>query len=336
MLGQGRLEGGIISERQPIGKCPPDSMTELAAFQQHDHQPWPVFWVKTNKARLVGRMLHWRDESDRLCSEGVYHLAERRRLAEDTLSAQLLVANAKLLPGSWTNILSNWNDGGNYFHWMLDGLTRLAVREQLPETTGFFLPKDPARFVTETIQLLGLEEFARPAPSGTIRPETYYFCAPTSMTGVWNPLGYQWLRNRFSQYFETPASGSPVFLTRRGAARAPENLAEIEQLFSNSGFTIIDCGTLTVREQIRKISAAPAIAGLHGAAMTNILWATAGTPVLELFQPGYLNACYEQIAFHGRLAYTHAIMDPHNSRNGLSLWIRNQQSGAGSRFPHTQ
>ena len=31
--------------------------------------------------------------------------------------------------------------------------------------------------------------------------------------------------------------------------------------------------------------------------MTNLPWANPETPVLEFFQPGYLNACYEQIAF---------------------------------------
>lgn len=60
---------------------------------------------------------------------------------------------------------------------------------------------------------------------------------------------------------------------------------------------------IPVREQISVTSAAPAIAGFHGAAMTNLLWANPGTPVLEIFSPEYLNACYEQIAFHHCMAY---------------------------------
>lgn len=318
----GELEGGLIASSQEPGSCPPGSMTEKANFQQHDHQPWPVFWVRSNDARLVGRMLHWRDTSDRICSEGVFHLPTRRRLSEDKWSAQLLLPEPTRLPGAWTSIISNWNDGRNYFHWLLDGLTRLAVRDQLPEPTKILIPANPSGFVTETIRLLGLENQAVPAPAECLQPERFYFCSPTAMTGVWNPLGYRWLRTQFSRYFAEAGSGPSVFLTRRGASRLPDNLPEIEARFSSAGFRIIDCGSMSVHHQILALSSAPAIAGLHGAAMTNLLWARPGTPVLELFQPGYLNACYEQIAFHGELDYAHHVLEAESPLRRIEDWLR--------------
>lgn len=259
-------------------------------------------------------MLHWRDQQDRLCVECVYGLAERRRFGEDRLSAQILVPAPLPLPGAWTSISSNWNDGGNYYHWMLDGLTRLSIRDYLPEKTKILLPANLPRFAHETVELLGLVKDSLISPSICVQPERYYFCAPTAMTGVWNPYGYQWLRKNFAPYFGPPNTGSPVFLTRRGGARIPENLVDIEMIFKSKGFEIIDCGTLTVREQIIKISTAPAVAGLHGAAMTNLLWAHSETPVMEIFQPGYLNGCYELIAKEGNLHYEHVI----NSNCSLS------------------
>jgi capsular polysaccharide biosynthesis protein len=224
------------------------------------------------------------------------------------------------LPGAWTSVLSNWNDGRNYFHWLLDGLTRLAVREQLPEPTKILIPANSPGFVTETIRLLGLEDQAVPAPGACLQPERFYFCSPSAMTGVWNPQGYQWLRRKFSPYFAETDSGQPVFLTRRGASRLPDNLAEIEAFFLSQGFRIVDCGSLSVHDQIRAISGAPAIAGLHGAAMTNLLWAAPETPVLEIFQPGYLNACYEQIAFQGSLAYEHAARRAGDALGKIGSW----------------
>ena len=296
-------------------------MTEKAAFRQHDHQPWPIFWTKSADARLVGSMLHWRDAHDRICSEGVYHMPERRRLSEDKWSAQMLVLEPVKLPGAWTSILSNWNEGRNYFHWLLDGLTRLAVRDKLPETTKILIHANPPRFVTETIRLLGLEYQVLPAPAECVQPERFYFCSPTAMTGVWNPIGYQWLREKFSPHFTAPGSGPPVFLTRRGASRLPGNLAEIEAQFTSKGFRIIDCGALSVLEQIRALSGSTAIAGLHGAAMTNILWARPGTPVLEIFLPGYLNACYEQIAFHGELDYSAHTLEGDSPLDKIGEWF---------------
>ena len=219
------------------------------------------------------------------------------------------------------SVLSNWNDGRNYFHWLLDGLTRLAVREKFPEVTKILIPTNPSKFVIETLRLLNLEDQAVPAPAECIQPERYYFCSPTAMTGVWNPFGFQWLREKFSPHFAEPDSGPPVFLTRRGTSRLPSNLAEIEAQFTSKGYQIIDCGTLSVLEQIRALSAAPAIAGLHGAAMTNLLWARPGTPVFELFQPQYLNACYEQIAFQGQLNYSHYVLEIDSQLHTIEEWL---------------
>lgn len=233
----------------------------------------------------------------------------------------MLVPDPMQLPGAWTSLLSNWNDGRNYFHWMLDGLTRLQVRERLPEATKILIPAKPSGFVTETLMLLGLEALAVPAPAECISPERYYFCAPTAMTGVLNPLGFDGLRRSFSPHFAERGSGRPIFLTRRGGNRIPENLAEIEALFEAAGYDIIDCGAITVLEQIRSISAAPAIAGLHGAAMTNLLWAAPGTPVLEIFQPTFLNACYEQIAFQGGLSYSHLVLEEKDPLPAIGEWL---------------
>jgi hypothetical protein len=319
-LDTGILQGHLIVDKQTPGPCPQESMTVLAGCQQNDHQPWPVFWVRTNNARLVGKMLHWRTPEDLLCMEGVYHLTERRRLGEDSILAQIMVPNPKPLAGIWTSISSNWNEGGNYYHWMLDGLTRLAVRDELPEKPRILLPSNLPQFARETLKLLNLESDCTISEYPCIQPERYYFCSPTAMTGVWNPIGYQWLRKNFSAYFKKSSSSPAVFLTRRGISRVPKNLAEIESIFVFHGFEIIDCGVITVKEQIEKISSAPAVAGLHGAAMTNLLWALPKTPVLELFDPAYLNACYEQIAFHGHLHYTFEILKPTSGLTKISEW----------------
>lgn len=65
----------------------------------------------------------------------------------------------------------------------------------------------------------------------------------------------------------------------------------------------------------------PTIAGLHGAAMTNLLWAQPETRVLELFTPGYLNACYEQMAFQGGLLHTGIILKDSGSGDRLNEWL---------------
>jgi capsular polysaccharide biosynthesis protein len=314
-----RLPGQVLVDRQVTGVCPPGSMTEISGHRQHDHQPWPVFWTCSDDARLVGAQWQWRDRQNRFCAEGNYHLPHRRRLSEDKLFAPILLPPGRKLDGAWTSLASNWGDGRNYYHWITDNLTRLRVRDELPEKTRVLLPRHTAPYILETLGMLGITGICEAPADSCVRPERYYFCSPTALTGVWNPLGFDWLRERFRKFFAAPV-GPPVFLTRRGASRVPDRLGEIERIFEGAGFEIVDCGALSVREQIARTSAATAVAGLHGAAMTNLLWLQPGTPVLELFQPGYLNGCYEQIAFQGRLDYHFHILGGAGALDAIGRW----------------
>lgn len=322
-LEKNRLHGDFLLRAQDPGPCQAGSLTDLVAARQHDHQPWPIFWVRSDDARLVGKMLYWRDRRDFLCSEGAFNTPKRRRLKEDHLFAQVIPSKPLHLPGAWTSIVSNWGNGGNYFHWFCDSLTRLPIREQLPEETRILIPANPTRFVKETLEMLGLTEYCTEAPAKCLQPERYYFCSPTAMTGVWNPIGFDWLREKFSPFFAPETTGAPVFLTRRGTARVPPNIAEIEALFLENGFEIVDCGQHSVQDQIRILSSAPAVAGLHGAAMTNLLWVKPGAPVLEIFGSQYLNACYEQIALQGKLPYQFIIGDSNVTKDAILNWLEN-------------
>lgn len=321
-LTQGRLPGGILAEHQTPGPIPVGSITQRSNLNQHDFQPWPVFWTMAEDARLVGKIRVWRNPGDHYCSEGNYHLTEKRRLSEDRLLAQIHPGEPTLLAGAWTSIASNWGDGRNYYHWITDNLTRLRLREELPEPTRIILPTASAPYIKESLELLGISHECEMPEQHCLRPDRYYFCSPLAMTGVWNPLGFDWLRKRFSQHYLTAHSGQPIFLTRRSANRVPDQLELIEQTARDCGFQIVDCGSLTMRRQIELASAAPAIAGIHGAAMTNILWSVPGTPVLELFQPTYLNGCYEQIAFQGNLTYQAHLLEGEKTLDDIKTWLR--------------
>ena len=329
LLLEGRLEGVVLQEGQAPGPCPPGSMTARSALGQHDHQPWPVFWTCSRNARLVGALRQWRDPAGRVCSEGNYHLIQRRRLGEDRLLMPWFPGKETRLGGAWTSLASNWGDGRNYFHWITDNLTRLLVREHLPEPTRILLPRTGSPYISETLELLGIAEACANPAANCLQPERYYFCSPVAMSGVWNPLGFDWLRENFRKHFRPPASGPPVFLTRRASTRVPGDLPEIERIFASAGFEIIDCGTLGVRQQIELASSAKAVAGLHGAAMTNLLWSPPGTPVLELFLPSYLNACYEQIAFQGQLDYSASVLEGESPLREMQDWLTRWQPQRG-------
>jgi len=322
-LEQGVLEGKIIFPLQAPGPCPEGSMTERSGMNQNGHQPWPIFWVRTDDARLIGDILRWRDANNRICSDSDFKIQKRVKFKIGTLFLDLFVPKPLILPGAWTSIVSSWGNGSNYYHWMLDCLTRLMVRESLPEHTRILIPQSNHPFVQETLEMLSVDADSVAFTEKCLQPERYYCCSPAAMTGVWNPLGYEWLKTKFSAFMQTANSGKSVFFTRRGGTRVPPNLAKIEKTFGDAGFSIIDCGALTVKKQIEIASSATAIAGIHGAAMTNLLWSSTRTPVMEIFDPDFLNACYEQIAFHNNLKYSHLMQDDPNISSKILNWVNN-------------
>jgi capsular polysaccharide biosynthesis protein len=71
------------------------------------------------------------------------------------------------------------------------------------------------------------------------------------------------------------------------------NEAEVLELLTERGFTVVDPGALSVAEQIRACAGASIIVGAHGAGLTNLMFAAPGAAVVELFPGGHvLPDCY--------------------------------------------
>ncbi len=317
----GLTEGAILFPGQTCGVEPQDSITKKCGMGQSGYQPWPAFWARADDALLLGNNGLWRNPRREFCLEANYHSKERHHLREDHVFARCWVNPPEELPGTWTSIASVWADGSNYYHWLFDGLTRLLVREALPESTRILVPSHLKPYAVETLEMLGLGGLATPLSSRPLRPERFYFCSPTAMTGAWNPAGCDWLRRAFAPFRSPSPSGAPVFFTRRGVTRVPARIEAIESAFSQRGFQIVDCAGHSVKEQIKMASEASAVAGIHGAAMTNLVWAHPGTPVLELFPPSYLNGCYEQIALQGKLHYTALVAEDRDLIPPITNWL---------------
>lgn len=315
------IEGEFLHETLPTINVPSYSVCKKAGIHQEKNNPSSIFWVRTNDACLVGKTLRWRNHRDEVCFEGDFGQFDRLVISDGGVFSQSYLNDPIMLEGCWTSITSNWSRGDNYYHWMLDSLTRLLVREKLPENAKILLPNCIHNFVKETIELIGLDDEVTWIKPGSYICENYYFCPPLAPTGYYNPLGYDWLTNKFSSYFEPPDRTFKVFLTRRNTVRLPKNIKEIEAILASHGFNIIDAGEHTVLEQIKLISKSTVVVGLHGAAMTNLLWASPNIKVLELFESKYYNACYELIAIHRRQNYNFLTVDNCQFNSQLDSWL---------------
>ena len=105
-----------------------------------------------------------------------------------------------------------------------------------------------------------------------------------------------------------------VFVSRsRERLRFIENEAEVRELCRRLDFQFIDPGEFSPELQIEIFSSAEIVVGIHGAGLTNIVFCSPGSRVLEIFPPpsaGYLPFHYIMLASMQRLKYTALIGNP--------------------------
>lgn len=127
-----------------------------------------------------------------------------------------------------------------------------------------------------------------------------------------------------------PTSPSPhrrLFVTRNGR-RGLENNTELSNVFLQHGFSVVDPGTMSVREQVALFSQAVAIAGVHGSGLANILFAPASCRILEIFSSDWLSPCYHYLAALRGQQYDHCIGSPFRrgkfylNATSLEDWLR--------------
>jgi hypothetical protein len=291
-LRRGQLQGGVTCESLQLPVPAPDSESLQCGLNQFSHANWPVFWTHHRNARLLGSSLVHIDRSGRACREAMHG----PHSWSDPVMAGPSSSSPVVLNGRWTSLISRWDHGVNYYHWMMDGLARLCQLECLPSDTGILMHAAAKPFARDAVAHLGLSDRVRYVDEDHLLVEEYYFLSPTAISGCANPLGLSWLRDRFLNDVPASARTEKLFITRRAATRTVLDLEQVESAFLREGWTILDPGEMDWESQRLLFSRAAMVAGVHGAGMSNLVWVPAGTPVVEWMPSEFRNACYEGVS----------------------------------------
>jgi capsular polysaccharide biosynthesis protein len=297
----------LVQACQESRPAQPDSLRVRCGFSQHCRQPWPIFWQKISPARLVGKSLAVLNDEKNLMLESVYDKSHGR---DDPSYNYLRLPPATDLRGSWTSLISRWLPGTsqNYYHWLMDGLPRLALLDRFSADTGILTPASLNSFQRETLEILGLLHRCRPTPEIHLVVENYYYSGFTTMTGCDNPYAIQFLRNKFlgAACTETPRP-EKIYISRLGSSRRAHQEEEMIANLEKEDWTIIHTQNYSFREQVALFSQARAICAIHGAGLTNLLWCRKGCRVLELCPNNFLNGCFEGLAAFLDLDYRYLV-----------------------------
>jgi tetratricopeptide (TPR) repeat protein len=234
------------------------------------------------------------------------------RLLEDisTGSPSLIISSDRLPPplaieGTVAFLAKNYCY--NYYHWMFEFLPQIELLRRSGIDIGsidkFAVNHCCFPFQRETVSLLGipLEKIVETdnnnnhiqarqlLVSSVIRESTKWAC--------------DFLRREFlNDSIIGLEKKQRIFISRKQRRRVI-NEDELVAVLSKFGFKSIAPESLSVAEQVSLFAAAEVVIGAHGAALTNTVFCSPGTKVIEIFAPDYVNPCYRKLSSQVGLEY---------------------------------
>jgi capsular polysaccharide biosynthesis protein len=218
----------------------------------------------------------------------------------------------------------------NYYHFLIDVLPRIGVLELAPDIappTRWYVPAaTPVQ--REFLELMGITAAHRIDSDEVphVRAECLVVPGLPSVVKEKNPPWVvEFLRGRLMRGTEPPplSHRHPVYVARTAGAhnRAVRNQPEVLRRLERRGFEVIDPANLTAAQQIESFRSASVIVCAHGAALANLVFASPGSAVVELFPAGGALPDYWRLASSAGLTYRY-----------LSSWSRSGRPSSRSKL----
>ena len=197
-----------------------------------------------------------------------------------------------------TSLMLGNSAGANcYYHWMLDLLPKLGYLERAGfdlSTINYFLVRETVTpFQIESLKKFGIDS-SKIIQTGK---HPYLSCDEVLMVDLKHKVNMamhqfvpEWVNSvfKYQQAERSPRHESTekirLYLKRPiGVRRGIENEEALEALLIEHGFEIAVMEGLSIEQQARLLGRAEIIVSPHGGALTNMVFAEAGTKVIELF-----------------------------------------------------
>jgi hypothetical protein len=189
----------------------------------------------------------------------------------------------------------------NWYHFLIDIVPRLSLFETpgVPTPERWFVPLQHAwqREVLELMGFLPREGVIDADVETHVRAERLLVPGLPDFNDT-APWTVAFIRERLRPAELECVPGRRIYVTRgqRRGNRVVTNEPEVLELLGERDFEVVDPATLSVAEEITTFGEAEWIVAPHGAALTNLLFASPGASVIELFAPDYVVNSYWKLA----------------------------------------
>jgi tetratricopeptide (TPR) repeat protein len=200
--------------------------------------------------------------------------------------------------------------GNVYFHWMVDILPRIEILHRwgvnLEEIDWFLVNSCQQPFQRETLKALGIPEYKiiESDRHPYIQAKNLIVPSFSGYLGWLSTQGLEFLRRVFSreQSSKLPESCAResknthperIYISRNKCSyRRVINEEQVIDFLSGFGFVPVLLESMTLNEQIALFAGAKVIIAPHGSGLTNIIFCSPGTKVIELTSPNYIRHYY--------------------------------------------
>ena len=206
--------------------------------------------------------------------------------------------------------------GHVYYHWMFDLLPRIELIRRsgikLGDIDWFVVNSVSKDYQRETLRLLGIPDLKIIESDRHPHIEATELIVP-SFPGYmdWVPPGtMQFLRQTFLPKISLAKTniGKKIYISRAKAKnRQVINEAEVNKLITSQGFKTVFLEEMSVLEQAATFANAEVIIAPHGSGLTNLVFCSPNTKVVELFSPNYLRTDYWMISQHLMLQHYYLV-----------------------------
>ena len=220
--------------------------------------------------------------------------------------------------------LISGSNGENYYHWLFDSLPRLQMLQwagySLDQIDHFVLNSSWPSFQLQSLQAFGIGDDRLYFASKRDIVECETLLVP-SMPG---PLGLspKWVCDFVHRQFVPQPVDRPrrrVYISRALApGRRVQNEPQILPLLARHGFEVVHAEKLSFEQQVALFSSAQIVVAVHGAGLSNLVFAPAGARALELRSPTHTNECFRSVARHRGLDYHTLVMESGPTRNTVA------------------
>ncbi|MEG3921144.1 tetratricopeptide repeat protein [Microcoleus sp. T3_A4] len=223
--------------------------------------------------------------------------------------AELVITSDKLPPaehvdGNVAFLSARWG-GAAYFHWMFDVITRfdLLQRSGLIETIDKFVVNASDSFYqAETLNSLGIPQDKLLESRCNLHITADKLIVPSISydgSGAVSKWKCEYLKQTFlkeQQPLNTDYS-ERIYISRQQASyRQIVNDEEVIKYLEKLGFRSVKLETMSIAEQASCLAAAKVVVAPHGGGLTNLVFCSPGTKVIEIFSPLYVPHCYWMIS----------------------------------------